>query len=361
MVSIDPLKRRIYSLLFVLGWLSGQLAWGLAEYNGMGSLPLRLIFLANALFQPLALALVWNQRFSLHNIDKMVVGFVAAITAVCMALKFYSPSYSPNILLEVMYLWTPIIYIFAFCLPKREDALKLSATVWFTLLLVSLPYLLRQPTGLSSYLTMQFHLLTAALVVAFYFFASFQRHLQVAQLNVEQMAELANTDALTQLANRRRIHEVMNYERLRFTRYGHSFSILLFDIDYFKKFNDTYGHELGDKILVALARRVKEVLREVDTLGRWGGEEFIIILAETNFEEALIKARLLCEHVAIRPLTGDHAITISCGVTEVLLGDSPESVLQRADVALYEAKRLGRNRAKGIPTEELEYALRTLW
>ncbi|MCA9840241.1 MAG: GGDEF domain-containing protein [Trueperaceae bacterium] len=361
MAPIEPLKRRIYSLLFILGWVSGQVAWGLAEFKGMSSLPLRLIFLANALFQPAAFSLVWRKRFPLMYVDTIVVSFVAGITAVCMALKFYSPTYSPNVIIEVMYLWTPIIYIFAFCLPRRTQALRLSSIVWTTLLLVSLPYLIQHPIGLTSYLTIQLHLLTAALIVAFYFFASFQRHLQLAQLNVEQMAELANTDSLTKLANRRRIYEVMNYERLRFTRYGHSFSVLLFDIDHFKKFNDQFGHDLGDKILIALAKRVKEVLRDVDTLGRWGGEEFIIILAETNFEEALIKAKLLCEHVAIRPLVDHHVITISCGVTEVLLGDNPDAVLQRADVALYEAKHLGRNRAEGMPSDELEHALRTLW
>ncbi len=361
MVHIEPLKRRVYSLLFVLGWLSGMVAWGLAEYHGMISVPLRLIFLANALFQPLALMLVWQNRFPLAYVDIFVVGFVAFITAVCMALKFYSEVYGPSVFLEVMYLWTPIIYIFAFSLPKREQALHVSMAVWTLLFLVSLPYLFTHGNGMPSYLTIQFHFVTAALIAAFYFFASFQRHLRLAQLNVEQMAELANTDTLTKIANRRRIYEVMNYERLRFTRYGHSFSVLLFDIDHFKKFNDQFGHDLGDKILVELAQRVKEVLRDVDTLGRWGGEEFIIILAETTFADALLKAKLICDHVAVKPLLEGHTITISGGVTEVILGDTPDSVLQRADVALYEAKRLGRNRAEGMPSDELEHALRTLW
>jgi diguanylate cyclase (GGDEF)-like protein len=90
-----------------------------------------------------------------------------------------------------------------------------------------------------------------------------------------------------------------------------------------------------------------EVLRDVDTLGRWGGEEFVVILPETPFEESLHKATTLCGHVAAAPLVGDHAITISCGVTRVSTGDTADTLLHRADVALYAAKHGGRNRAEG--------------
>ena len=89
------------------------------------------------------------------------------------------------------------------------------------------------------------------------------------------------------------------------------------------------------------------MLRDVDTLGRWGGEEFVVILPETRFDETLHKATTLCEHVAVRPLVGEHRLTVSCGVTSVAAGDTADTLLQRADVALYAAKRRGRNRAEG--------------
>jgi diguanylate cyclase (GGDEF)-like protein len=98
---------------------------------------------------------------------------------------------------------------------------------------------------------------------------------------------------------------------------------------------------------VALAARALEGLRDVDMLGRWGGEEFIVVMLETEFGQALNKARELCCHVAATPLIGGNTVTISCGVTSVIAGDGADSLLQRADVALYAAKHGGRNRAEG--------------
>lgn len=110
------------------------------------------------------------------------------------------------------------------------------------------------------------------------------------RISLAILACLANTDELTQLANRRRVAEVIESELQRFARYGHVFSIVLIDVDRFKAVNDRFGHSVGDKTLVALAPRIMTVLRDVDTLGRWGGEEFVVILAGTPFEETLHKA-----------------------------------------------------------------------
>ena len=194
-------------------------------------------------------------------------------------------------------------------------------------------------------------MVSAVMIAALYFFSSYLQRLQIAQLTLDELAHLANTDELTQLANRRRMTEAIEHELMRHRRYGHSCSIIAFDIDHFKTVNDKFGHSGGDGCLVALAARITKVLRQVDTLGRWGGEEFLVVLPETGFDETVKKASALCSHVAATPLIGDHAITISCGVTAVVKGDTVETLVKRADNALYAAKRTGRNRAEGVPAE----------
>jgi diguanylate cyclase (GGDEF)-like protein len=171
-------------------------------------------------------------------------------------------------------------------------------------------------------------------------------------MTVDELAHLANTDELTRLPNRRLLAERVESELVRFARYGRAFTVILLDIDHFKSVNDRFGHPIGDRVLVALTARVQKSLREVDTLGRWGGEEFIIILPEVGLDEGLHKAEALCASVAIQALFGDHAITISCGVADVRPGDTADSLFHRADAALYVAKRRGRNRAECVaPTD----------
>jgi diguanylate cyclase (GGDEF)-like protein len=190
-------------------------------------------------------------------------------------------------------------------------------------------------------------MVSGVLIAALHFFSGYQYRLQLAQLTVDELARRANTDVLTRLANRRRMAEIIESELVRFARYGHTFSVILIDIDHFKSVNDRFGHAVGDQTLVALAARVTEGLRDVDMLGRWGGEEFLVVMLETGYEQALNKAGALCVHVAAAPLVGENTVSISCGVTSVRLGDNADILLRRADTALYAAKNGGRNRAEG--------------
>ena len=111
--------------------------------------------------------------------------------------------------------------------------------------------------------------------------------------------------------------------------------------------NDRFGHQVGDQTLQALALRIRDALRDVDTLGRWGGEEFVVVLPQTAFDDACAKAAALCRQVAAEPLVGDHPVTVSCGVTSGLAQDSVDVLPRRADQALYAAKEPGRDRAEG--------------
>ncbi|MFQ2214403.1 sensor domain-containing diguanylate cyclase [Aeromonas dhakensis] len=165
---------------------------------------------------------------------------------------------------------------------------------------------------------------------------------------VEELKVAATTDPLTGIANRRRFDELVKLEMQRCQRFSHTMSLLLIDIDHFKQINDTYGHQQGDQAILSLVRRVAKQLREVDMLGRWGGEEFIVLLPETSLELAWASAeriRLAVESQLHQLGAGTEVpLTISVGISASLgPQDTVEHMVRRADTALYLAKKQGRN------------------
>jgi diguanylate cyclase (GGDEF)-like protein len=342
-------KRTVLSMILILSWVSTAIAWFLMGSRGALSPALRGVFFANIVFHPVMFVIVRQRLLSQRVIDMTCLVFAAAICAGCMALRLYFPVYGFDIDLKPLYLWIPVIYVFAFTLTGRSKAaLAISLVIMALFFVISLPYLVHHSEQPDGNFTIQLHIVSAVLVGALYFFSSYQRNLQLAQLTVDELGRLANTDVLTKLPNRRRIAEAVESELVRFARYGRAFSMILIDIDHFKAVNDRFGHAIGDQTLVAMAARAREILRDVDMLGRWGGEEFVVILPETTLDEGLRKAEALCAHIAGRPLSGGFIVTISCGVTRVTAGDIAESLFQRADKALYAAKERGRNRVESM-------------
>lgn len=156
----------------------------------------------------------------------------------------------------------------------------------------------------------------------------------------------AKHDALTGLANRREGHVQLDIEYERYRRSDRPFSVLLIDIDLFKNINDHYGHMAGDKMIVLVASTLREQCRKIDTVARWGGEEFLVILPETVAREACHSANRIREAVAAANIEFEGELlsaTISVGVAEVQQEESMDRLLQRADEALYQAKTSGRN------------------
>ena len=154
---------------------------------------------------------------------------------------------------------------------------------------------------------------------------------------------MTRTDRLTGLANRRRLEESLQTEVLRARRYGKPFSVILLDIDHFKGVNDTFGHQVGDSVLIAIAGLLTRTARETDVAGRYGGEEFLLVCPETELTVvAALAERLRTEFTTTDfPLVG--RVTSSFGVAEFTRGDSVKSLVERADQALYRAKNAGRN------------------
>jgi diguanylate cyclase (GGDEF)-like protein len=154
----------------------------------------------------------------------------------------------------------------------------------------------------------------------------------------------SQTDTLTQLSNRTRIDALLRQEVERAARYGRPFAIILFDIDHFKAVNDHYGHLVGDVVLISLARAARGAVRASDTVGRWGGEEFLVLCPETGAEAAGLVANRLREAVKAQAYDPAGVQTISAGVAVFAAADSVDSLLTRADAALYRAKGEGRDR-----------------
>lgn len=163
-----------------------------------------------------------------------------------------------------------------------------------------------------------------------------------------QAEEVSHTDALTFLPNRRHIIRNLQQEVHFVDRYGTPLSLSMLDIDHFKKINDTYGHSVGDDVLRTLAGELRDHIRHPDMIGRYGGEEFIILLPHSTLKAAREQAERLCRHVrSLRIRSGAHeiAITVSMGIAQYRVHvEGWEALLNRADAALYEAKKHGRDR-----------------
>lgn len=160
----------------------------------------------------------------------------------------------------------------------------------------------------------------------------------------KHLHELATTDSLTGIMNRYRIEHLVQVSLANAKRYGHAFSLILFDIDHFKRVNDTYGHEEGDRILKTLVNSVESCLREGDQLGRWGGEEFLVLVPGTGLGGVVELAERMRARVEATDFDLHDPVTVSLGVTEWFPGDSFKTLLVRADGAMYQAKEDGRNR-----------------
>jgi diguanylate cyclase (GGDEF)-like protein len=160
----------------------------------------------------------------------------------------------------------------------------------------------------------------------------------------------ATTDALTGISNRRHFFMQAEREWGRAQRFTRPFSAMMIDIDHFKAVNDQHGHQAGDSVLQAFVKRAVESLRQSDVIGRLGGEEFAVMMPETDRAAAIAAAERLREHVAERPLIIEHEImtvTVSVGVASFRADDrSLDTFLNRADAALYRAKNGGRNRVE---------------
>ncbi len=183
-----------------------------------------------------------------------------------------------------------------------------------------------------------------------------QKNRQLSEL-LAKVEALAITDSVTGLYNRRQLETVLEAEWKKAKRYNQPVSCLLIDIDFFKAINDTYGHKAGDLALVEIANVLRNSVRDVDTVGRWGGEEFMAILPFSNKDQGLIVAQRILEKVSFHEFSQlpDKHITVSIGLSCSNPSlNTKDEFIEASDRALYEAKRNGRNRIECFTEIDLE-------
>jgi diguanylate cyclase (GGDEF)-like protein len=176
------------------------------------------------------------------------------------------------------------------------------------------------------------------------------KNVELQKLN-NKLEELARIDPLMKIANRHSFHETIERVHGQFVRYGQSYGMLMCDVDFFKQYNDTLGHQAGDEVLRTVAGTIKNNIRQADEAFRYGGEEIVVLLPSQNLEGTIATGQRLCQSVfeqgTLHPKGIDGKVSISIGATACTKENSMpswEKVLEQADQALYQAKKSGRNR-----------------
>ena len=164
---------------------------------------------------------------------------------------------------------------------------------------------------------------------------------------IEKLSEIAMNDALTGLPNRRYVSSFLEYKLNEFSRFNNPVAVLFMDVDNFSKFNNIYGHEVGDSVLKNVTTSIRKSMRKTDLFGRWGGEEFLGVFSLKNEADAFMvaeKSRMLIENTEIIHNDVVLSVTASIGVTVLKADDTLDSVVERADALMYKSKNEGKNR-----------------
>ena len=252
--------------------------------------------------------------------------------------------------------WVPIMYVIPFLYFGARRGLRAALLFFCALAAMGFPLLADAALGAAAVrpdvaeVLVQLYLggalVTATLSISARLMDAHASERARAEGRAADMERVANTDFLTGLQNRRSAYDVLRHELEASARYGQPLSVILFDLDHFKRVNDQHGHDVGDLLLKEISRLAQQSLRKADLLGRWGGEEFIAVSPGTRLEAGRASAERL-----VRTLKGHRfpkvgEASASFGVAAYRPGDSTESLLKRADDALYAAKQAGRGRVE---------------
>lgn len=172
-----------------------------------------------------------------------------------------------------------------------------------------------------------------------------QKNSEIVKMN-KVLERISTYDALTGIYNRRKIEELIATEIAFCERYDHDFSVLLLDVDHFKKVNDNFGHDIGDEVLNTISNRIKKDIRETDSCGRWGGEEFLIIARRSNAGKASILAERIRTSIDTLVFKDVSHVTVSIGIASFKETGNKDDLFKTADTRLYKAKNNGRNRVE---------------
>lgn len=333
-----PYRKAVLKSLLVITLIGATIFSSLNLVKG--SYPLAIVEIAMGIF---AIVVYWAIRDTLHLERWILIYLLAFFTAMMFAMT--TPRSTSSV-----HAWVLLIPIISHLLMGRRIGLILSV-IYMGIAAVIFFYRHRDQPEMMQVLPI------ANIAVISLCILVFSHVLEVTREKSERrLMEMAQTDPLTRLANRARLKDVFEREKLRWERYATPVSLLVLDLDHFKAVNDVHGHETGDLALQHVARILREGLRATDMPARLGGEEFGILLSNTSGEQALEVAEKIRKAVACAPLNIDENVvrlSLSGGVAELGTdGDSLRSLVREADNRLYAAKDAGRNRITPVPASK---------
>jgi diguanylate cyclase (GGDEF)-like protein len=241
--------------------------------------------------------------------------------------------------IEAVFWVIPVLFIIVYLVVERQIAMLLTVT-YATLMLIAGSLRVLNVDDVLFLELVRLHARIAAIGLLVFVLARAKDDLLETQRAAFEMQWAANTDALTRLPNRRRLTAMLDH----LIAEQRQFALISVDVDHFKRINDTLGHAAGDLVLTELGERLRHQLRADDVVGRWGGEEFLILAHEHDSQQAAQLAERLRQAIAAQPFSGDLRVTVSMGGAIRQSDDSSHTLLHRADTALYRAKDNGRNR-----------------
>lgn len=343
------LRKQLYLYLIALALLGNIAGFSHSELSGFATPTRRLLNIFTILSLGFIATRALQNKLNLKQLERYLfaIGIALSLSTLAYLLYIEYPAASAQGSLFALFTWLPSVYILTFFVFKLRLAIVIAFAYLLVIFLITLPHGLNTLGGSGIYegipSFLQFFTANIFTITALYGFALFRSHALKQEGITQELRILVMTDVLTNLANRRHMTDLLEAEFVRAERYGHGFSIILIDIDRFKRINDRYGHDAGDEVLKSLAATLQDQLRVSDIASRWGGEEFLILLPETQNDAALHVAQTLRKRVALTLSYQNEPITISGGVASYQANDDLKSTLKRADDALYVAKQNGRN------------------
>ena len=340
---VENARRQAYLLVLPLGAITALITGAFGLLTGRGTAPGAWIGIGSAGVLAVFAYAIAARRVSLVRLERALVTFSVLVMGVAIvAVGVRTGTQGQLTELTRQAFWLPAVFAFVFLGFGPRNGAWISTGLWALAGAVSAVHLLPGHAHPMSDVTLLVEVLLVDGVVLT-LFAGIARVLHTTQ-RVARSAQLeATTDALTGVANRRFGERMLEDEVERAQRYGRPLSVVLFDVDLFKRVNDTYGHEVGDGVLNRLPALFAGGHRESDRLVRWGGEEFLLIAPEVGLDDASRLAERMRGRVERCDFDVGRSLTASFGVATRAPEETAADVVRRADQAMYAAKRAGRN------------------
>jgi diguanylate cyclase (GGDEF)-like protein len=346
--DLDARKRAVYGAFLAMGAAGALFSFALNLVRTTPDPAVARIQIAVAIVLGAAFPLVGWRRTPLLPLERatFAAGSIAIVGSIAWSLYGVDAAALGRSAVQAALHWMPLVFAFGFVAFPGRVATRTAVALLAAVAALVVPHdVAAARGGVSDDLFVLTQALVAygVLIAGLRFFADLHVRASTLERTAERMRELAHTDALTGLGNRRQADLWLLREVQRAARYARPFSVLMLDIDHFKRLNDEHGHAAGDRVLADLASELVGMVRASDAVVRWGGEEFLVLAPETGLGDAVQVAELVRRQVAKMPLGDAHRTTVSIGVAAHRTGDDPQSLVARADAALYMAKRSGRN------------------